>query len=642
MIFLSIVFLAAFFRITFLSTIEFKTDESIALFLASRPLFGHPFPPGSTVSSFGILNPPLFVYLLFPFTLISFDPKIISGSIGLINAITIGFFYLFVKKYYDKHTALFGSLLLAVSPWSIIFSRKIWAQDLVFPFIVIVLYSLHKILVDKKPTFWIPYILFTLFLLQLYPPTVFFLFILTVLLLFKKPHMDWKYSLFAFLIGLVPLFPYFFFEIQNKFHTIFSIFHAGDKISYQNHASVFIRPLQILNQGNFYQLFGDDMALFAKEFPILYSLKSIFYVEYLILIGGALLFYWRHKTFRFLLYTSLLLPFLYFLFRITPEMHYFIILTPVLFLFIGTFFSYTWSFNTFTKLITRILFVCFIGISIAYNFAFFTFLKKQARLQGTYGTIFEVNERLTKSALEKYKDTKEYNEMLLTSYIPYNFLTGDKIVSKMIFDFEETKKNIKMLDERVKKIPEDARVYNQLLAFYTSVPPTKTVLKTLREKSARIPSYYAIYRTAYNIYLQNTFRKEYQSSEFGFAFEYPEHWKITTDKKRVLVLNGDGYLFTFKTVQPPCDSAPFCTDIFSQINNQTYSYTTTVFFDQKIQHITCADQNGIWCGSLYGPFQSNENEKSVIFVVQAESQNKKDFSNVNGLIHIILSTLRKL
>lgn len=64
--FLIIILSALIFRITNLRLIEFKVDEAINLFLASRSLFGQSFPPGGTVSSIGILNPPLFNYFLLP------------------------------------------------------------------------------------------------------------------------------------------------------------------------------------------------------------------------------------------------------------------------------------------------------------------------------------------------------------------------------------------------------------------------------------------------------------------------------------------------------------------------------------------------------------------------------------------------
>ena len=74
--------LSLLFRITNLDLIEFKADEGINLFLASRPIFGHGFAPGGTVSSLGVTNFPLINYLLLPLVMISKDPRIISFFIA--------------------------------------------------------------------------------------------------------------------------------------------------------------------------------------------------------------------------------------------------------------------------------------------------------------------------------------------------------------------------------------------------------------------------------------------------------------------------------------------------------------------------------------------------------------------------------
>src|SRR3989344_2382365 len=183
--FIFIVLCACIFRITNLNLIEFKADEAINLFLAARPIFGHSFLPGATVSSIGLLNPPLINYLLYPFTLLSTDPKIISMIIGLINAFSIGFFYLIVKKYYGLFTALTSSLLFSFFPLMIFFSRKIWAQYLLLPFIVLLFLSLHKLAIDKKTKYWFVYAFSSLFLIQLHQASIILIAILTIFLIRK-------------------------------------------------------------------------------------------------------------------------------------------------------------------------------------------------------------------------------------------------------------------------------------------------------------------------------------------------------------------------------------------------------------------------------------------------------------------------
>ena len=159
LIFFVILLFSLSFRITNLDLIEFKTDEAVNLLLSAWPALHHSLPPGGTVSSIGILNPPLFNYILTPLTFFTLDPKTFSFLIGFLNSVAIAFFYLIVKNYYSQVIAFTSSVLFAFSPWAILYSRKIWNQDILVPFFVLMFYSLHKIIIDKKRIFWLTFVL---------------------------------------------------------------------------------------------------------------------------------------------------------------------------------------------------------------------------------------------------------------------------------------------------------------------------------------------------------------------------------------------------------------------------------------------------------------------------------------------------
>ena len=205
LLFLLITFTALIFRVTNMDLIEFKDDEAVNLFLAARPLFGHQFTPGSTISSVGILNPPLINYILFPLTLLSLDPKIITLYIGLINSLAIGFLFLILRRYYGLLVGFIATILLALSPWSIIYSRKIWPQDFILLLLIPWFLSLHKLFVDNKPQYWALYTGFSLLLIQLHLPSVFFIVVATALLLIHKTSLSSRYLLIGFILGLLQL-----------------------------------------------------------------------------------------------------------------------------------------------------------------------------------------------------------------------------------------------------------------------------------------------------------------------------------------------------------------------------------------------------------------------------------------------------
>src|SRR5579859_1625744 len=123
-----ILLIAGVLRLLVVQYIEFKGDEALNLFLATRPLFHHPFPPSGITSSAGILNFPLINYLLFPIAIFTLYPPSISFVIALLNVLTIGGFFLLFSKYHGKLTGFVASIIIAVSPWMILYSRKIWEQ----------------------------------------------------------------------------------------------------------------------------------------------------------------------------------------------------------------------------------------------------------------------------------------------------------------------------------------------------------------------------------------------------------------------------------------------------------------------------------------------------------------------------------
>jgi len=69
--------------------------------------------------------------------------------------------YLVGCRYYSRFTGVAASALFALSPWSIVFSRKIWAQDLLPLTTTLFLLELHALVVRRRPVaiFWLIVIL---------------------------------------------------------------------------------------------------------------------------------------------------------------------------------------------------------------------------------------------------------------------------------------------------------------------------------------------------------------------------------------------------------------------------------------------------------------------------------------------------
>lgn len=643
--FFLIVLFSALFRITNLGIIEFKVDEAVNLLLASLPLFGHPFPPGGIVSSIGIINTPLFSYILFPILLISLDPRVIVFFIALINVLANGFFYLIIRKYYSNTLAVITTLLIAFSPWSILFSRKIWPPDFIFPLFVLLFLSVHKILIEKRVRFWIPAVFCSLFLIQLEMASAFFILLGILFLLFQKPKVNIKYILIGLIIGTLPLIPYFYFILQNNCRECNLLFNTlGKKLSIR-HLEVFVRPFQILNQGNFRYVIGSYTITFAQHFPIVYKLKWLFYSEYILLPIGALFFWKNYKKFRFVIYMILGLPILYFLFGIEAQMHYFIIVSPLLFLFLGSVFATL--IRSKSSLVRRIsLLYCLVLIiySVTFNFSFFKFISESGNnMDGDYGLPLNLHQKSTEDEFAKYKKDPDYQQIVISSYIPLYIMHGISPLAEMIYPRKETQQKLLSLEKKLKNQPQDPRVLHQLIAYYTATDPKEQTIEYLRQKTKTIPEFAPIFNDIYSFYLQQHLKKVHVSSKFKFFIEYPQHWKDLEIDDKIDIWSSDYYIRieadpkNFESLMPK-----------DKFKTATYTTNKAIVLNVNTEKTECVTLEKKWCGTIYSQIQFN-NKTFLITYNYAENKNTelKSISDTDLLFAIktmdeIVSSMKKL
>src|SRR5258708_932514 len=135
----AILILAAILRLGAPGVVEFKTDEANLSERALDLVRGRDLPLLGIDSSVGVPNSPVSIYILaIPFA-ISSNPLVATQFIGLLNVIAVGLLYGLARRYYGPLTAIVAGLLFAISPWAVIYSRKIWAQDMLPVFILLTL-----------------------------------------------------------------------------------------------------------------------------------------------------------------------------------------------------------------------------------------------------------------------------------------------------------------------------------------------------------------------------------------------------------------------------------------------------------------------------------------------------------------------
>ena len=139
----------AWLRLYDLAAMEFKGDEQEGLNLAMRLLndqpwlSGLPFPTHGMVSSSVVHNPPLYTWIIAALWAPTQDPVAVARLIALINVLCLFPLWLWARRRMDEPRALLTLALCAVSPFAVIFSRKIWPVDLLLPGVLAVLWGIE-------------------------------------------------------------------------------------------------------------------------------------------------------------------------------------------------------------------------------------------------------------------------------------------------------------------------------------------------------------------------------------------------------------------------------------------------------------------------------------------------------------------
>ena len=147
---LAILMLAIYLRMGNPGVVEFKRDEANLSLLALDFANGGDVPLLGIGSSVGVPNAPVNVYVLaIPYFFTS-NPQVATQFIGLLNVFAVLLTYWLGRRYGGVFAGLTAALLLTANPWAVIFSRKIWAQNMLPVFILLTIGSGLLGFVDRK------------------------------------------------------------------------------------------------------------------------------------------------------------------------------------------------------------------------------------------------------------------------------------------------------------------------------------------------------------------------------------------------------------------------------------------------------------------------------------------------------------
>lgn len=213
--FLLVLAIAAIARLGWPGLTEFKADEARLLALA-YDMAGGQFAFRGISSSVGFPNFPMSVWLYALPSLLWQHPYAATLFTGLLNTLAVAGCYWFVRRYWGVPAALAAALLLAVSPWPIIFSRKIWAQNLLPLFVMGWAGSATLALVERKSRLlWLHFLCLAV-AVQIHLATAALVPATAVFLAAFWRRVDWRQVGLGMLAGGATAVPFLIYLWQNR------------------------------------------------------------------------------------------------------------------------------------------------------------------------------------------------------------------------------------------------------------------------------------------------------------------------------------------------------------------------------------------------------------------------------------------
>ena len=210
-----IVAVGAWLRFQHLELLEFKGDEAFAANRALEFVRGGKLPTSGLMSSVGVSNPPLFIWLLIPMFFITSSIAGVCCLIAALGLAAVVATWWIGRKYYGPLTGLVAAALFATAPWAIIYSRKIWAQDFVPVFATATMWALHALVLGKKPkaVFWV--LCLPICVIQIHYSGFALTATVVAILLLLRPKIDWRLAIAGVALAAALAVPYVMAQQKN-------------------------------------------------------------------------------------------------------------------------------------------------------------------------------------------------------------------------------------------------------------------------------------------------------------------------------------------------------------------------------------------------------------------------------------------
>lgn len=425
-----LVVLALVIRLSDLRLMEFKYDEAWLHEHIARHVAGHEFATRGITSSFHFASPPLAVYLLSLPVMWSRNPLVCTGFVAVLNALAVGAAYRLGREVAGRRAGIFAALLFAASPWAVVFSRKIWVQDLLPPLSCVALASLVRLERRHRRTDSVTAAAALVLLPQLHMSALPLLALLPAAM-WRQRRRGMSPWLAGIALGVIPLIPYGANQLASGFRDLRSL--AAVPAARPAKLGLSLRRLtgfrwyaaiagadgfeylldRKVRRGDRIVLEGDG-AEFRSEAP---KRNWATLVEWIGLLAGVVLCCARGRLRSVawpLLVWAALPPLGAALLPRSPLIHYFVVTYPTQFVLIGIALAELTGALRRVKTAAALLPVALVAVIVVGNLryidAFNRFISRAAGTRADYGIAYEYKRRVVDHIAQRYGGRRVYFE----------------------------------------------------------------------------------------------------------------------------------------------------------------------------------------------------------------------------------------
>src|SRR6266566_9878966 len=294
-----ILLVAGFLHLYQLNTSEFDGDQAVIFGLAREAVHFGLLPVVSNQASIGIENPPAVIYLLMIPAALSADPLWATVMVGLFNTFAVFLTYLFTRRYYGRLAGIIAGLLYTAATKPLNYSRFIWQQNMLAPFIMLFMFALFWGGVERRRGWFFPAVFLLGVIYQLHETSTFLVIPLLVALVLAPGTVRWR-DLFLALISLLVIFsPYLLWEYSSRFADVHLALNMAKLHAHIDSDAIYFYQFFLSPNGFgfYYQVPTDPTSILRLFGPILFWLRHILWLlvaGWLVTAGGLAL--WPRVT----------------------------------------------------------------------------------------------------------------------------------------------------------------------------------------------------------------------------------------------------------------------------------------------------------------------------------------------------------